>query len=257
MENLEDIFLILGTFIIFVLIFALVIYIILGIVLTKLNKKIYGKKTILAWLPFFNIYLLGKLTVNKLMGFVLVLFSLLGTSFEYTNGGNKVVYVIIPDSLRPYYIGIYAIVIISLFIYAVFKLNKLGKDEESYINEVYLNQKTKKEIEEEDEIVPLVKWDDTSSTNVNQGLLIEEVNNDNITNNLPIEEEFDDNINIINNNSVNSTINQVEEKTIEPSTLSNESSNLGSYPDEPYDYNNPKIQEAIDNIIYKDDIEVI
>ena len=53
-------------------------------------------------------------------------------------------------------------------------------------------------------------------------------------------------------------MNQVEEKPIETPIISNESSNLSPYSDEPYDYDNPKIQEANDNIIYnnnKEDIE--
>lgn len=221
MEGLENDFLLLKGFVILVLSFVFIVYIILGVVLTKLNKKIYGKATILAWLPFFNIYLLGKLTIGRLMGFVLVFFSLLGTRYEFSNDGNTVIYVIIPDFLRPYYLVFTALIIISLFICAIVKLNKLSKGEENYINEVYLNQKTKKEIEEEDEAISIVKWDDDST-------------------------------------SVNFTMNQVEEKPIETPIISNESSNLSPYSDEPYDYDNPKIQEAIDNIIYnnnKEDIE--
>lgn len=221
MEGLENVFLLLKGFVILVLSFVFIVYIILGVVLTKLNKKIYGKATILAWLPFFNIYLLGKLTIGRLMGFVLVFFSLLGTRYEFSNNGNTVIYVIIPDFLRPYYLVFTALIIISLFICAIVKLNKLSKGEENYINEVYLNQKTKKEIEEEDEAISIVKWDDDST-------------------------------------SVNFTMNQVEEKPIETPIISNESSNLSPYSDEPYDYDNPKIQEAIDNIIYnnnKEDIE--
>ena len=254
MEGLENVFLLLKGFAILVLSFVLIVYIILGVVLTKLNKKIYGKATILAWLPFFNIYLLGKLTIGRLMGFVLVFFSLLGTRYEFSNDGNTVIYVIIPDFLRPYYLVFTALIIISLFICAIVKLNKLSKGEENYINEVYLNQKTKKEIEEEDEAISIVKWDD-DSTSVNQASLTKEQNNDTITKNLPIEEEFNDQI---NNISVNFTMNQVEEKPIETPIISNESSNLSPYSDEPYDYDNPKIQEAIDNIIYnnnKEDIE--
>lgn len=254
MEGLENVFLLLKGFVIFVLIFVFIVYIILGVVLTKLNKKIYGKSTILAWLPFFNVYLLGKLTIGRLMGFVLVLFSLLGTRYEFSNGGNTIIYVIIPDFLRPYYLAFTALIIISLFIYAIVKLNKSSKGEENYINEVYLNQKTKKEIEEEDEDISIVKWDDNDSISVNQVSLTKELNNDNITKNLPIEEEFNDQI---NNISVNFTMNQVEEKTMETPILSNESSDLSSYYDEPYDYDNPKIQEAIDDIIYNKNKEDI
>ena len=64
-------------FIVIVLILVIVLYVVLGIVLNKLNKLMYGKGTAMAWIPLANIYLLGKLTVSKLLGWILlvVLFS--------------------------------------------------------------------------------------------------------------------------------------------------------------------------------------
>lgn len=245
MEGLENVFLLLKGFAILVLSFVLIVYIILGVVLTKLNKKIYGKATILAWLPFFNIYLLGKLTIGRLMGFVLVFFSLLGTRYEFSNGGNTVIYVIIPDFLRPYYLVFYALIIISLFICAIVKLNKLSKGEENYINEVYLNQKTKKEIEEEDEAISIVKWDD--DFNDNQIYPIMQDNNINKTD-LSNEKVYD----YMSNNIIDSNKkDDVIEKTKEEIPILNDENKIeNNFSSEEYDYNNPKIQEAIDNIIY-------
>ena len=44
------------------------IYIACSKFLSNLNKLIYGKGTILAWLPFTSIYLMGKLAFNNLVG---------------------------------------------------------------------------------------------------------------------------------------------------------------------------------------------
>lgn len=208
MENIDEAFnnnnyyLILILFIIFIV----VIYIILGIVLNKLHNKIYGKGSFLAFVPVADIYLLGKLTGGRLLGILLLVIPFLNGSYEFKNGSNTFILVIMPDNVRLYlYIG-YIIILVGLIVYAIIKINKLGKDETGYINEVYLNQKTEQEIE--DEYVPLVKWDDNDTSNNNQEILYQ-------TNDV-IEEE----------------------------TLKEE--------DETYTYDNDKIQEAIDKIIFKD-----
>ena len=51
-----------------------IIHILLGIFLNKFNKLVYGEGSILAWFPIFNLYLLGKLTVNKYVGWILGIF---------------------------------------------------------------------------------------------------------------------------------------------------------------------------------------
>ena len=51
---------------------VILIYILVGILLNKLNKVMYGKGTALAFIPFCNVYLLGKLTINKIVGWVLL-----------------------------------------------------------------------------------------------------------------------------------------------------------------------------------------
>ena len=55
----------LATFSLLYIIILIILWIIEGIIINKLHKEMYGKATALAWVPFCNIYLLGKLTVNK------------------------------------------------------------------------------------------------------------------------------------------------------------------------------------------------
>ena len=219
MENLENILMLGFGIIIAALIFLIVIYIVLGIVLNKLNKRIYGRGTALAWIPLCDIYLLGKLTVSKFFGFILLLFSLLNSSITLGDGQNKMVYTLIPEEYKWIYSLVYSILFIILFIVAIVKLNKLGKSEETFINEVYLNQKTKQEIMEEDAEIKLVKWDDNEESANDVKTNITEENNipfQNLINQSPIVEEKQESINnIINNEDVNILLENKEKPLID------------------------------------------
>lgn len=54
------------------LVIALIIYICTAIFLNKFNKLKYGKGTFMAWIPVFQQYLVGKLAINKTVGWILV-----------------------------------------------------------------------------------------------------------------------------------------------------------------------------------------
>lgn len=66
---------VLGTVIALIVIFLIIvilIYVFSSILLSKLNKLMYGKGTAMAWIPFARIYLLGKLTFNETVGIILL-----------------------------------------------------------------------------------------------------------------------------------------------------------------------------------------
>ena len=69
MENFLAAF---AAFGIFIFLIIIGIYVAQAIFLNKFNKLVHGKGTALAWIPICNIYLLGKLTINKIVGWVLV-----------------------------------------------------------------------------------------------------------------------------------------------------------------------------------------
>ena len=71
-----------GIIVIFFIVF-IVVYILQALLLSGLNKKMYGKGTILAWIPVCNTYLLGKLVVNKGFGFILILWSFASTALTF------------------------------------------------------------------------------------------------------------------------------------------------------------------------------
>ena len=230
MELLEKILMLGFGMIIFAFIFLIAIYVVLGIVLNKLNKKIYGKGTALAWIPFCNVYLLGKLTANKFVGIFLLFVLLITGEYNFSNGNNYVSFVIVPDNVRSIIMIIYSVFVVILFIYAIVKLNKLGNNEEATINEVYLNQKTKEELEQEDEVIELVKWDENATKDINPVYLNQTPN--------------------INNEKINETNISSETEILEEKTIDETKKTESNLPlEEEYDYNNPKIQEAIDNIL--------
>ncbi len=112
---------------IFVIILAIGFYIAEAIILNSLNKKMYGKGTALAWIPICNIYLLGKLTINKIVGWVLVALSFLTAEFTMTINGLERTYSILPDGISSFVKSIYNIGVFGLFIYAIVKNVQLKK----------------------------------------------------------------------------------------------------------------------------------
>lgn len=117
------------------LIIALVIYILESLLISGLHKLMYGKGTILAWLPFTNVYLLGKLTVNTTVGWILVICTILTANFSFKIGEVSKTYSLLPVDLIGPVSTIQSIAIFGLLIYALIKYFKL-KDEKKNANNV-------------------------------------------------------------------------------------------------------------------------
>ena len=114
-----------------VLIIAIAIYVLVAIFLNKFNKLVYGKGTALAWIPICNIYLLGKLTVNKLVGWILVICSFLSGSYSVTVDGETVTKTVLPGTLGTVVSNVYSLAVLGLFIYAIVKYFQLKKEKKS------------------------------------------------------------------------------------------------------------------------------
>jgi lysylphosphatidylglycerol synthetase-like protein (DUF2156 family) len=125
----KDTFMIIGLILIALYI---ILNIILGIVLNSLNKTMYGKNSIIAWIPLVNLYLLGKLTVNKIIGWLLVIGFILTfeTTFTTYDGSTATesLISILPTGISDKISIILNLTIIVLFIYAIIKLVKLKKN---------------------------------------------------------------------------------------------------------------------------------
>ena len=103
------------------------IYIACSKFLSNLNKLIYGKGTILAWLPFTSIYLMGKLAFNNLVGWGLLVICILSSSYTVTVNGVETVQTIAPVSIQGPLSKIYPLLNFGVFVYCIIKYNKLKK----------------------------------------------------------------------------------------------------------------------------------
>lgn len=127
---------VLSKLIIFVLIIAIIgilFYILMGIILTKLGKLKNENKLWRCWIPIFNLYLLGKLTINKYVGIILVVLSFITGTTTITVGSSEVS-LSLPSTLSNILTIIYSIGVLSLLIYSIILLKKLKKN--NVVNEI-------------------------------------------------------------------------------------------------------------------------
>ena len=115
-------------------IIVLVIYILESLLISGLHKLMYGKGTILAWLPFTNVYLLGKLTVNTTVGWLLVVGTILTANFSYNIGEVSNTYSLLPAELIGPLSTIQSIAVLGLLIYALIKYFKLKDEKKNATN---------------------------------------------------------------------------------------------------------------------------
>lgn len=114
-----------------ILIGGTIIYLLKVNFLNKFNKLIYGKFTVMSLIPIFDIYLLGKLTINKVFGLILVICLFLIARYTVVINGNVKTYAIFPENINKFVLLIYCFIIFGLLIYAIIKYNKLKKQVES------------------------------------------------------------------------------------------------------------------------------
>lgn len=104
-----------------ILIIILLIYIALAFYFSRFHKLLYGSRSIMAFLPIFNIYILGKLVLNRILGLFLVLVA--------GGIGGLYYYKIIPDwKVLLICIGGYAACLFIIYIYSVFKYDRVRSE---------------------------------------------------------------------------------------------------------------------------------
>ncbi len=109
------------------LVVCLTFYIVQGIFLNKLNHLMYKKGTPMAFIPIFNIYLLGKLTIHKAVGYLLVFLLLLTSSATVTIDGEESTYTLLPETANQMVTILYMITVFGLFVYMIIKYQQLKK----------------------------------------------------------------------------------------------------------------------------------
>lgn len=117
-----EIFGFLAGFTLFAIIFTFVVpialYFIQGVLLNKFNKAVTGENAWQAWVPFAQFYLLGKLTFDKTVGWILLVLSVVT--------GNLFIFDVFERKGDPTpLVSIFNIVCIGLVIYSFVKYSKL------------------------------------------------------------------------------------------------------------------------------------
>lgn len=210
----------LAIFLIVFLVIVIAVYIVVGIFLNKFNKLVYGKGTPMAFIPFANVYLLGKLTVNKVVGLLLVFVPILTGTFTTNINGIENTYTLLPVDISSKVSIITNIVTFGLFIYAIFLYFKLKKDKEKGI---YVCHKENRPLERNKEsavIENLINNKDNATSSLNsesyknnvnnninnarnESVVINSTNAQNVSNtsdlNVSNSKEFDDFMNLYNN----------------------------------------------------------
>ena len=134
MEGLEIIANFIGAFIyvtyLLMVLFALLVYLLIGIFLNKYSKLVFNKKLLIAFIPFVNYYLLGKLMVNKLVGILLCIGKVLSSigMIVYINTLENNIDLNTFVNVTNYIDSICNIAIFGLLIYLMVKYFELKKE---------------------------------------------------------------------------------------------------------------------------------
>lgn len=112
----------------FVLILIFIIYVVQAIFLSKFNKLVSGRGTAMGWVPIANIYLLGKLTFNRLVGWILVVLIFSTATLTVTINGVENKYKLFSDDVNMVVSRFLALLILGLFIYAIIKYVDLKRN---------------------------------------------------------------------------------------------------------------------------------
>ena len=103
-----------------------VIYSVISVFINKLSDAVKGKTTILSWIPPFNVYLLGELVVNKIIGILLSILLLFGIIIVIPN--IEFISNVIPKEMVLPYLIVYVVIIIILLLIGKSKLNRIIRE---------------------------------------------------------------------------------------------------------------------------------
>lgn len=117
-----------ATWAIVILILIFIIYVVQAIFLSKFNKLKNGYGTAMGLVPIANIYLLGKLTFNKIVGWLLVVLIFSTSTLTITINGVENKYKLFPDDINAVVSKLLMLLILGLFIYAIIKYIRIKKE---------------------------------------------------------------------------------------------------------------------------------
>ena len=100
---------------------SIVTFIIQALITNKLNKTLYGRGSFFAFIPFLNMFTLGKVCADEIVGFVLMVMLILCFRLDITIGEVDKTFAIIPESTRSILFPYCLFLIGCLFIYSIIK----------------------------------------------------------------------------------------------------------------------------------------
>lgn len=120
----------------FMIILAIISIVILhsfiALYIDRLNRIKGNSSTNWGLIPFTNIYLLGELLFNKLVGVILFIGSILSIDYHVTLLGNRYGFDIIPNGIRIALFTLMLIITIGLIIYSAIKCREVIKNNSKY-----------------------------------------------------------------------------------------------------------------------------
>lgn len=133
------------------IILLILIYIVTSKFLNNYNYEVYGKKSIISWIPIFRVYLLGKLVVNNYVGIILFLMLIFNIVNSFIIITSK--FLILPTWIFIIY------VLFFLYGWAIIKYSKL-KSNSAKKNISNYRQQFYKEIQNANNVYEYQKEDD-------------------------------------------------------------------------------------------------
>lgn len=118
MEFFESLIEILFVILIILAVFFLILHIFSAIGLMGLCKQTQLKNKILAWVPLLNVYLVGKIGINKMAGMLMIILLFVGGGAVEVNGKSILTYLMLP----PFFSVIAGIAFFILYHVALYKL---------------------------------------------------------------------------------------------------------------------------------------
>lgn len=111
----------------------LLTFIIQGLITSKINKSIYGRDSIFAWIPFLNIYTLGKVCADEIVGIILAAMTILIFRLTLPINGIDKTFALLPKSTYEILLPYCLFMIGCLYIYSIFKFLRLRKEKKGKV----------------------------------------------------------------------------------------------------------------------------
>ena len=108
-----------------VVVMLIALYMAFAVFLNNFNKKVTGTSTVMSWIPFANVYLLGKLTFSKDAGYGLIALFILSGTLRLTFDRTTII-LSLPNVLQVILGAVFAGDFIATLIFGINKYDKIS-----------------------------------------------------------------------------------------------------------------------------------